>query len=482
MSPPTEEPGPLATDPALTEPPNTDQASSLVNPINDQVVMLADVLDLVSKFLTRFIVFGSPHQVVACVLWVAHCFLIDAADLTPYIHITAPEKRSGKTRLLELLEMLVERPMSAADISPAALYRMVDKEKPVVLIDEVDGLFRKGRGGDQSNEDLRRLLNAGWQRGKKVYRMGGPKGTIPETFEAFCPKVLCGIGNLPDTLADRSIRIALKRRAPGEPVEKLRRRDVGHEAKNLRVLLNATTSPLLDLVAIARPKVPDQLDDRAVDAWEVLLAIADMADGPWPEAARRAALALTGGKEPEDDTIGVRLLADIEAVFGDHDRMRTVELLAALHDLPETPWSDWFGKPLTDIALAKLLRPFGVRSKVLKLTDGTTARGFLREVFTDPLSRYVTQTRNPVTIQSEQGKSEDRTSNTVTDPKPEILNDDGESYEVTALQAFQESGEEEQDIDIDFDFTEAEAHLVAAGLLFEEVKSTGLPNPFEARR
>ncbi|MDP9320285.1 MAG: hypothetical protein M3P16_04225 [Chloroflexota bacterium] len=43
-------------------------------------------------------------------------------------------------------------------------------------------------------------------------------------FSTFSAKGIAGIGKLPDTVADRSIKIELKRRAPGEVVQRFRLR------------------------------------------------------------------------------------------------------------------------------------------------------------------------------------------------------------------------------------------------------------------
>lgn len=53
-------------------------------------------------------------------------------------------------------------------------------------------------------------------------------------FETFCPKAIAGIGQLPDTVADRSIPIRLKRKGPNEAVERFRRRNVLGQANEIR--------------------------------------------------------------------------------------------------------------------------------------------------------------------------------------------------------------------------------------------------------
>jgi hypothetical protein len=100
-------------------------------------------LDQIEAFIGEYVTFTDPHQITALALWVAHTHAFVHAETTPYIHIHAPEKRSGKTRLLEVLTLLVHSPIMAADISPAAMFRHIEKEHPTVLLDEADAIFSK---------------------------------------------------------------------------------------------------------------------------------------------------------------------------------------------------------------------------------------------------------------------------------------------------------------------------------------------------
>src|SRR5439155_12653817 len=109
-----------------------------------------------------------------------------------------------------------------ANISDAALFRAIAKLSPTLLLDEVDAIFGpKAR----DREELRGMLNAGYRRGAVTHRMGGNKMTTLEAFPVFCAKVFALIGDLPDTIADRAVRIRLERRTRDEPIERFHRRD-----------------------------------------------------------------------------------------------------------------------------------------------------------------------------------------------------------------------------------------------------------------
>jgi hypothetical protein len=358
---------------------------------------LTSILDDVVAFVRRYIVMTEP-QAIAVALWIAHTHAFDAADVTPYLNVSSAEKRSGKTRLLDVLELLVARSWRAVTPTEAVVFRKIAADRPTFLLDEVDALYTPKA---TNHEGLRALLNAGHRSGTTVPRCVGEGAKIRvEEFEVFCPKALAGIGDLPDTVADRSIKIALKRQAPGERLERFRRRDVEAFAGPLRERLARWAEENIDALAEARPEVPDALDDRAADGWEPLLAIADLAGNHWPARACQAALELSTGDSREDDSLGVRLLADARRIFDerDVDRLATVELIDFLAVDKESDWADWrgTGNPVKPRSLARLLRPYGIRSRTIRLPGGETPKGFLREQFGDAWSRYLAPPPNAV--------------------------------------------------------------------------------------
>ena len=347
---------------------------------DDERAPLSEVLNEVAGFIRRFVVVSCPQADVAA-LWVAHTHTFAASSATAYLAITSAEKRSGKTRLLEVLKLLVARPWLTGRVTPAVLARKVDAERPSLLLDESDAAFK---GDKDYAEALRGLLNSGHRLGGKTTVCVGQGAEISyRDFSTFCPKAIAGIGRLPDTVADRSIPIRLERKARTEEAERFHRRDADIDARPLRDQLELLETQV-ERLEVARPDLPDALDDRAQDTAEPLLAIADLAGGDWPARARAALVELHGGRAVEDDSIGVRLLADARAVFGGGDRLGTADLLKGLHELDEAPWGDWYGKPLSSRSLAKMLRPYAIAPH----SDGTT-RGYRREAFEDAWARYL---------------------------------------------------------------------------------------------
>lgn len=237
---------------------------------NEDSGVSAVLLDDVRSFIRRFVVLDD-HQSVAVTLWVAHTHCFEAFSCTPYLAVSSPQKRSGKTRLLEVLELLVREPLPTANISDAALFRVIDQRQPTLLIDEVDAIF----GKKSQRDELRGIINAGYRRGATTHRMGGTNNTTLQTFSVYCPKAFAGIGDcLPDTITDRAIPIRLERQTRDLQAERFRHREVAPEGHGLRDRLADWLEPQHDYLVETRPVLPDELDDRAQDVWEPLLAIA----------------------------------------------------------------------------------------------------------------------------------------------------------------------------------------------------------------
>lgn len=359
----------------------------------EPVHALALLAELVA-FLCRFVVL-SAAQADALALWIVHTHAIDAADATPYVAITSAEKRSGKSRTFDVLELLVARPWRAITPTEAVTFRKIEKELPTLLLDEVDAIFGpKAR----EHEGLRALLNAGNRRGTRVPRCVGQSQALVD-FAVFGAKALAGIGSLPDTVADRSVPIRLKRKAPGEPVERFRRRYAEADAEPLRERVASWADEQIDQLAIAEQELPIELNDRAADAWEPLLAIADLVGEDWPVRARRAALELSAGEADEDESLGVRLLGDVRSAFDRRccDRIATADLLAELSEDDEGPWADWRGAGgMTPRGLASLLRRYEIRSRTVRLADGSTPKGYLRDQFEDAWDRYLPESTGSI--------------------------------------------------------------------------------------
>lgn len=348
----------------------------------------AQLLDDVQHFLARFVAFPSREALGAAALWVAHTHLMDCWDSTPRIAHLFPEPGSGKTRALEVYELLVPRPLLSINATSAYMFRKVSDPEgaPTILFDEIDTVFGPRA---RENEDLRGLLNAGHRRGATAGRCV-VKGKVVETEElpAYAAVAMAGLGDLPDTLMSRSVVIRMRRRAPHERVEPFRRRLHLAEGKGLQAGLAEWAGSVTAAVKGAWPQMPDGITDRNADVWEPLLAVADAAGGHWPATARRCAVALVAAAQAGSPTLGVQLLSDLRRVFADDDLLPTEVIIERLVALEETPWGDLRGKALDARSLARRLKPYDITPKVIRWGE-STPRGYRREDCADAWARYL---------------------------------------------------------------------------------------------
>ena len=339
------------------------------------------LLSEISMTLRRFIV-CQQETADAVALWVAMTWFMDVVQVAPLAVITAPEKRCGKSQLLFLLGKLSYRPLTASNISPAALFRAVDAWKPTLLVDEADAFMR-------DNEELRGIINAGHTRDSAyVVRTVGDDFT-PTRFSVWGAKALAGIGHLADTLMDRAIVLELRRKLPDESTERLRHAEP-ELFDTLAEKLARFADDCRDAVRHARPELPASLNDRAQDNWEPLLAIADIAGGEWTTLSRKAALKLSGTDAPTLST-GTELLADIQEVFEAKkvDKISTAQLIEALCAEDERPWATYNrGKPITPRQVSKRLGEYGISSTTIRV-GLETPKGFRRDMFDEVFSRYL---------------------------------------------------------------------------------------------
>lgn len=351
--------------------------------IADESADGAALLGEVTAALRRFVILPDGGE-AALALWALAAHAIDAFDVFPLLGLVSPVKRCGKTTLLTVLAHLLPRPLPASDISPAAVFRTIQAVRPCLLIDEAD-TFAAG------NDELRGVLNSGHTKATAfVIRVEGEgEQRRPVPFSTWAPKVVAQIGKMPETWADRAIIVTMRRRMGGEAVARARRK-ARAPLRDLCRQAGRWARDHADDLAGADPQIPEGLDDRAQDNWTPLIAVGDLCGGPWPERARWAAVVLSGWRDADDDGAGVRLLRNIDEVFAacDAARISSADLVAALTDEAEWGWGTWRkGRPLDQSGLARLLGPFGVRHRKLRI-GVQTVWGYERASLADSWARY----------------------------------------------------------------------------------------------
>ena len=328
-------------------------------------------------------------------LWSIATHLFSGFDTFPYLAVTSPTRRCGKSRLGELLQGLCANPERTVQMTPAVLFRLVQETKPTLIIDEAESL----RGKDECSQALRAILNVGYRRGNTVRRNAKQNvdGSFTlQAFETFCPKVIILIGNLRDTLADRCIPVRMKRRT-NESLARFRFGTVSKEAAPLK-------SKIAIWAAANAKEVTDfyehndlpYLSDRDAELWLPLFAALNVADRTRVADLEATAQRLSGAKSENEPTeLGIRLLTDIRQIFNGcfdtPEHLPSEALLNRLIVLDESPWADLgFGKILNARKLADLLRPYEIRPKDVRTGVGTQVKkAYKKDSFKDAWDRYL---------------------------------------------------------------------------------------------
>jgi hypothetical protein len=358
----------------------------------------ANLLDVIERLFCRFVRFPSEHEAAVLALFTLHTWTLAAARATPYLLLISPEKRSGKTRTLEVLELVVRQPLRASNVSAAGLFQSVEKWTPTLLIDEIDAVFA---AKSESAEALRGAIGGGNRPGSFVIR--GTQDGEPQTFETYCPKVLSGIntGRMPDTIKDRSIVLAMKRRRADERVEDLFVAELAEQLEELRRRIENWAAQTIDaLTQWRRPARMHALDDRLQEAWDPLLAIADHACAGWPEKARAAANALASSNvDASEEPHGHTLLVALRKMFdADGDALTSKAICESLNENEELPFGGYAkGAGISPRGIAKLLRPYGIKPRSVRAGEGagTNAKGYRRSQFEEVWQRYAPAATRP---------------------------------------------------------------------------------------
>lgn len=351
----------------------------------------AEVLHEIAATFARYVVLplGAAD---ALALWTAHTHAFDAFVHTPRLNLFSPEKGCGKTTALDVLAALVPRPLRTESITAPVLFRLVERSKPTLLLDECDAYLDEA-------EELRGLLNAGHKRGAKAYRCEGEKLEV-RGFNCFAPAALAGIGGLRgklSTLHDRSVVVRLTRAKPGEIAARFDCRRTAHEHELSRKL-SRWTKDNFEPLETADPVLPDGAFNRLADNWRPLFAVAEVAGGDWPQRAADAFAKLTSNDDMEAQGIGAMLLGDIAAVFSANgvDRLPSARLAEELGAVEGRPWQEYgkCQKPISPNQLARLLRRFEVCPRTVR--DGKdTWKGYHLTDFHEAFERFLPQTALP---------------------------------------------------------------------------------------
>ena len=342
-------------------------------------------LELVKHLLEEYVAL-QPYQYVAVALWALHTHTFYSFMMTPRLVLRSPVADCGKSTLFSVLERLTARPRKFDAITTAALYRLIDRTHPTLLIDEADNLGL----GLQPNGKLRAVFNSGHRNGG---RLAISEGDSEREFSTFSPLALAlpEMRGLPRTLDSRSITITMERSQ-----RQLRRFDANHPDSALDAAYEQILLWRREVQLDSDPEMPAGIRNRFADNWRPLISIADSLG--WGTQAREAMVIFA--REFQDADVKILLLSDIRKVFNAHsvDRLPSKTLLDALNVL-DADWNEFRGvrgeqqpHKVKDSELASILREFGIRSRTIwplnRTAESSSAKGYQRAQFEDAWRVY----------------------------------------------------------------------------------------------
>lgn len=319
------------------------------------------IIERVETFLRRFVFFKDDRLYFLVATWIVATHLYELFDYTGYLFAYSAEPQSGKSRLLEVLDLLV---FSSSGIllapSSSVLFRTANGSTQ--LLDEVDGWTNK--------ETLRNVLNGGFKKGNSVKRMkkDARESYEVESFDVYGPRALAGIGLniLDNTTRDRTFTFEMVRQKRTERREKLGRKQKA-EAKALQQDIQAWAEKNRASIAAAYegdefPYLEDFLD-RTIDVSQPLAAIVEVSykdSSQLLEARLRLADAIALMREEASPvTRRHKILLELQRVSGSEDPLigSASELAAKCIGLSPAP---------SQYEIASSLTAFGFKTKSIR--------------------------------------------------------------------------------------------------------------------
>lgn len=325
-------------------------------------------LDLIVQYLNKHAILPQGAS-EAIALWCLASYDINLFRIYPKLTIYSPEKRCGKSTVLDLIEAFAYKTLVTSNMSPASIYRVINKQQPTLIMDEADTYVQGG------SSELTGIINSGHSKSKAFVTRCKPKSLDVERFSTWTPMVLASIGKLPPTIMDRSVVIKLRRKTMQEIVERIPQ-DIGDQTKNIKVDLEQWIK--VNSNSIKNNTIePEYLgNDRAVDNWLPLFAIANQVSDRWLKKCEWAYKTLTVVEQEQD--LSTSLLEDIREIFikTSISKFPSAQLVEKLIEDKDKQWCECNkGRVLTQNTLAKMLKTYDIKPKTIRHA-GSTLRGY----------------------------------------------------------------------------------------------------------
>ncbi|MGE0821581.1 MAG: DUF3631 domain-containing protein [Candidatus Binatia bacterium] len=366
----------------------------------------SELLTDLQTFFTRFAVFRDKRIALLLATWTLATYCYRVFRVFAYLALRSPDKRCGKSRVLDLLSLIAFNASSrVVHPTEAQIFRAPSRNGGTLLLDEVESLAKANKDNYAA---LLSVLNSGFERGGTVSRLEkNSSGNFHEvSFDTYCPRALAGINKTAETLEDRSIIIVMQRKLAREKTERFSPSRIENEAQVLRdrCYIYALTHAA-DLAAVYdeadKFSALDALDDRARDLWEPLVSIVALADVERNDEQQTLTAELTALARDlsevrdgaAEDSTAVQVVKALQAIVT-QKRQDVLFQNAEAVTLTPTDLSsllkeklNW--EKLSTRTLASLLNPLGFYSKNTRIKDKVTLAYHLsEETLTELSERY----------------------------------------------------------------------------------------------
>lgn len=346
---------------------------------------IAEILDLISAKFKEHVKFQDESDADALALWVAMTYVMEHLEIAPMLYVTSPEPMCGKSTVMKLLKVFCHQAEMVSKITPAAIYRLIERDQPTLVFDEADRFLR-------GNNELNGIINAGHARFEATVIINKklPDGNYePIEFPVWCAKAIAGIGKQDDTLTSRSIIISLRRKLISESVKPIRF-NLYQEYEFVRESLIAWAASFELISEQEMEPFLKATTDRGTDNWLALGIIAKRINREWVERAQVALDTIDVRQSNGLQSTGVQLLSDVRDVVSESSRPEwsSTDLYNAVVYNEETDWSVFnHGRPITKKKFTQMLGDFGI-----KPTKRSKANVFYVADLEDSFERYLTHT------------------------------------------------------------------------------------------
>ncbi|MBI05328.1 MAG: hypothetical protein CMI96_05870 [Pelagibacteraceae bacterium] len=294
-----------------------------------------NLVERIVRILDHTVVLDTPNKKLVA-LYILNSYVYEKFDFCPLLCITAPAKGCGKSTLAEVIASLVKTPFMTVNATSAAIFRIIERDKPCVIADETDTWSANQR------QELSYVFNGGFSKANaKVLRCIQSGDDIKE-YNVYCPKVIVGIGDfLSGTTKSRSLFISMKRKKVGDHIRRLSdfREDI-EALKEELLAWSESYQPTLVLAKVDRNS--DKLEAIKTIALELAVDINDI------DISQRE------DDDPNDDEVMIRGIIELfEGVS-----FTTVSEIAQRLNQDER-WEDLnYGRGVSNQRISKLLRGF----------------------------------------------------------------------------------------------------------------------------